>query len=426
MAKIKNKNQGGRFAGTHKIDKNAAVKAKRGPIDVTYLAIAAALLIIGLIALYSSSYAFSYNKYNGDAHRIIREQMLFFAIGVFGMVVVSFINHKFWQQFSYVVMVLALFLLVVVLFTEGYNNSKRWLVLPFKIGTIQPSEIAKFAVILMFANLIDIHKDKIKTIKYGITPFFLILFVVSGLLILEPHLSCTLLILGIGFSMMYAGGSDIRFLALTLLVGGGALVLALLLFPDQIPYISPRIQTWRDPLNSPYLGAYQVKQSLITVGSGGLFGRGIGKSAQKFAFLPEMHNDYIFAVWCEEMGFVGAIILVALFLMLFFRGLFIAARTEDRFGKMMVLGINIQIALQAFLHMAVNINLIPSTGISLPFFSSGGTSLVMLMGEIGIVIAVSRSADLKGEKALIGDKASSEYDDKAENENLTEAEDGTY
>ncbi len=288
-------------------------------------------------------------------------------------------------------------LLVVVLFMTPKNGARRWIWLNYETEQgFQPSEIAKFALILVFAKMIAANQSRIRSFKYGFMPFMVVLGFMALLLIQEPHLSCTILVIGIGLAMVFAGGTSLRWFALASVVVVGAVVLAATQFPELIPkYAYERVDTWLDPFSADPDDAHQTIQSLIAIGSGGPFGKGIGKSVQKFLHLPEVYNDYIYAVVCEELGFVGAVAVVLLFVAFLARGMFIALRARDKFGGMLVLGIAVQVALQAFLHIAVNTNAIPSTGISLPFFSYGGTSLVMLMGQMGIVLSVSRKCDLR-------------------------------
>ena len=377
----------------HKRPKPKAEKAEVGQIDIPLLTIVLLLLLFGLVMLFSASYPSGYMRW-GDSFAYIGDQLKFAVLGIAGMALASTIDYRILRKFAFPVMVLSLLLLFVALLMPATNGAHRWVYLnPIsKTMGFQPSEIAKYALIMVFAKMIAANQSRIKSFTYGFLPFVAVLGTMAVLLILEPHLSCTLLVLGIGVSMMFAGGSAIKYFAMT---GGGmlaALYFTLTQFPDLVPYAMKRIDAWRNPLSS---GSYQIKQSLIAVGSGGFTGRGIGASVQKFLYLPEVYNDYIYAVVCEELGTIGAIAIIVLFLLFLARGLFIAVRAKDRFGAMLAVGISVQIALQAFLHIAVNLNAIPSTGISMPFFSYGGTSLCMLLGQVGILLSVSRKADLR-------------------------------
>ena len=285
-------------------------------------------------------------------------------------------------------------LLTAVLFMPEYNGCKRWLVLP-GLGTLQPSEIAKFAVVLVFAHIISLNHDRMQTFATGVLPFMVILGAVTVLMLLEPHLSGTLLILGIGAVLMFVGGTGLKWFALAGIAGAGAIAAAVMLLPELVPYAMGRLSSWRDPFADPLGEGHQTIQSLYAIASGGAAGLGLGNSRQKYLYVPEPQNDFIFSILCEELGFVGAALTVVLFLLLFLRGMSIAVRARDKFGALLAVGFVVQVVLQAVLNIAVVTNTIPNTGISLPFFSSGGTSLMMLLGEMGIVLSVSRQADAR-------------------------------
>ena len=219
---------------------------------------------------------------------------------------------------------------------------------------------------------------------------YLVLGVVAVLMLLEPHLSGTLLILGIGAVLMFVGGTGLRWFVLAGAGGVAAIGAAILLMPDLVPYAASRLNSWLDPFADPLGDGHQTIQSLYAIGSGGAAGLGLGNSRQKHLFVPEPQNDFIFSILCEELGFVGACAVILLFSLLLLRGVTLAAHAPDRFGALLVVGFVVQVALQAVLNIAVVTNTIPNTGISLPFFSSGGTSLMMLLGEMGIVLSVSR------------------------------------
>ena len=242
----------------------------------------------------------------------------------------------------------------------------------------------------MFAHIISLNHDRMQSFAVGVLPFALVLGVVAALMLLEPHLSGTLLILGIGAVLMFVGGTGLRWFVLAGVGGAGAIAAAVVIMPDLVPYAADRLRSWQDPFADPLGDGHQTIQSLYAIGSGGAAGLGLGNSRQKHLFVPEPQNDFIFSIVCEELGFIGACAVVGLFVLLLWRGITIAARAPDRFGALLVVGFVVQVALQAVLNVAVVTNTIPNTGISLPFFSSGGTSLMMLLGEMGIVLSVSR------------------------------------
>ena len=298
-------------------------------------------------------------------------------------------DYHIFHKLAWPLLALSLVLLVAVLFMPEYNGCKRWLVLP-GLGTLQPSEIAKFAVVLVFSHVISLNHDQMKRFSVGVLPFALVLGVVAALMLLEPHLSGTLLILGIGAVLMFVGGTGLKWFVLAGVSGVAAIGAAVVIMPDLVPYAADRLNSWLDPFADPLGDGHQTIQSLYAIGSGGAAGLGLGNSRQKHLFVPEPQNDFIFSIVCEELGFVGACAVVGLFVLLLWRGITLAAHAPDRFGTLLVVGFTVQVALQAVLNMAVVTNTIPNTGISLPFFSSGGTSLMMLLGEMGVVLSVSR------------------------------------
>ena len=356
--------------------------------DVPFLVVLLALLSYGLIMLFSAGYAVALYR-RGDAYTYIRPQLLFAALGAAAMYAASLVDYHVWHKLAWPVMGLSLILLVVVLFMPEYNGCKRWIVLP-GLGTLQPSEIAKFAVVLVFSHIISLNHDRMQSFAVGVLPFALVLGVVAALMLLEPHLSGTLLILGIGAVLMFVGGTGLRWFVLAGVGGAAAIAAAVILMPELVPYAADRLRSWQDPFADPLGDGHQTIQSLYAIGSGGATGLGLGNSRQKHLFVPEPQNDFIFSIVCEELGFVGACAVVGLFVLLLWRGIAIAAKAPDRFGALLVVGFVVQVALQAVLNVAVVTNTIPNTGISLPFFSSGGTSLMMLLGEMGIVLSVSR------------------------------------
>ena len=365
--------------------------AARPGLDVAFLAILLLLLCYGLLMLYSAGYAVALYR-RGDAYAYIRPQLLFAALGVAAMYAASLVDYHIWHRLAWPLLGVSLVLLVIVLFMPEYNGCKRWLVLP-GLGTLQPSEIAKFSVVLVFSHIISLNHDRMKTFSTGVLPFGFVLGAVAVLMLLEPHLSGTVLILGIGAVLMFVGGTGLRWFGIAAALGVGAVAAAVVLLPDLVPYAASRLASWQDPFADPLGEGHQTIQSLYAIASGGLVGLGLGNSRQKYLYVPEPQNDFIFSILCEELGFAGAALVILLFLALFLRGMSIAVRARDKFGALLVVGFVTQVILQAVLNIAVVTNTIPNTGISLPFFSSGGTSLMMLLGEMGIVLSVSRQAD---------------------------------
>ena len=363
-------------------------------MDLPFFLLVLTLLCFGLVMLYSASCAVGQYRFD-DPYTYIRPQLLFALVGLAALWVASRLDYHILHAWAWPLFALSLVLLVVVLFMPEYNGCRRWIVIP-GLGTLQPSEIAKFSVIVLFSHLISLNHPKMKSFSVGVLPFALILGAVTVLMLLEPHLSGTLLILAIGAVLMFVGGTGLRWFALA---GGGALAAlagALILLPDLVPYAASRLSSWLDPFADPLGAGHQTIQSLYAIGSGGALGLGLGNSRQKHLYVPEPQNDFIFSILCEELGFVGATLVILLFVLLLTRGLVIALRAADKFGALLTVGFTVQVVLQAALNMAVVTNTIPNTGISLPFFSSGGTSLMMLLGEMGLVLSVARQGDRPG------------------------------
>lgn len=371
----------------------AAREAGKGPVDVPFLLLVLLLTGIGLIMMFSASFPSAYYQTGNPAYYLIR-QAIFAALGVAAMFIVGRINYERLRGVSRLALFLSIGLLILVLIPGvgiTRNHATRWLGIPGTTMQFQPSELVKLGVILYFADSISKKKGKMRTIRYGIMPYLAILGIIALLMMREPHLSGTMLILGIGACMMFVGGIRAYWVGLGF-AGVGAVAYAYI--SGLISYNSSRITVWLDPLSSSELNmtgaGYQTRQSLLAIGPGGLLGVGLGKSRQKFMFLPEEHNDFIFSIVCEELGLIGATLIMALFAMLIIRGYWIALHARDRFGSLLAVGVTTQIALQVFLNIAVVSNLIPNTGISLPFFSYGGTALAVQLAEMGIVLSVSR------------------------------------
>ena len=375
---------------TQTVQRGGPLFGPASPPDLPFLVLVLALVAFGLIMLFSASYAVGLYR-RGDAYTYIRPQLLYAAIGTAAMWAASRVDYHVFHKLAWPLLGLSVALLVVVLFMPEYNGCKRWIVLP-GLGTLQPSEIAKFAVVLTFSHIISLNHTRMSSFGVGVLPFAVVLGVVAALMLMEPHLSGTLLILGIGAVLMFVGGTGLKWFALAGVGGISAIAAALVAVPDLVPYASDRLSSWLDPFADPLGDGHQTIHSLYAIGSGGATGLGLGNSRQKHLYVPEPQNDFIFSIVCEELGFVGACAVILLFVLLLLRGISIAARAPDKFGALLVVGFTVQVTLQAVLNMAVVTNTIPNTGISLPFFSSGGTSLMMLLGEMGIVLSVSRRA----------------------------------
>ena len=364
------------------------------PILLNWMATLAIIMVFGLVMLFSASYTTGYLRF-GDSFHYIKSQLLCTVLGLGMMFLFSYFDHRFLRRMVKLGYVVCLILLVLVLFSSPINGCRRWI--SFGGLTLQASEVAKFEMILLTADI----AARTPQIKFGEVPMrkwvyhsivvelirpILWLVPVLILLVLEPHMSGILLTTAIVGTILLLGGSGG---IITWGCAGAALFLleTLLKHVDSIDYLQSRLDGWTQDLDRM---TSQTKQSLYAIGSGGATGLGLGNSRQKHLFVPEPQNDFIFSIVCEELGFVGACAVVLLFVLLLWRGITIAAHAPDRFGALLVVGFTVQVALQAVLNVAVVTNTIPNTGISLPFFSSGGTSLMMLLGEMGIVLSVSR------------------------------------
>ena len=386
-----------------------AWEAARGPMDLPFFLLAMLLLTIGLVMLLSASFPSAQASSNSGYNPLyyFQRQAMWAGLGLFAMFWVSKINYHRFEGLAKLAMIISIVLLILVILPGPkanvkllgitHNGATRWLGIP-GMGTMQfqPSEVAKVGLIVFFAQSISKKREKMKTFREGFLYHVVILAAMCALTMIEPHLSGAILIFGIGASMLVVGGIHWGWIAagVASVLGAGYVVLFTDFMEKVVKYNAARIAVWRDPFGGDAAfqrdQAWQTIQSLLTIGSGGLLGVGLGKSRQKFMFLPEEHNDFIFAVVVEELGLVGAGMIMLLFAMLVIRGFWLAIRARDRFGSLLVVGVTVQIALQAFLNMAVVTNLIPNTGISLPFFSYGGTALAIQLAEVGMVLSVSR------------------------------------
>ena len=385
----------------------ASAGPKRGSFDLPFFVLTLLLLTIGVIMVLSSSFARAYAQGKSPTYYFVR-QAAFAVAGVVAMILLSKVRMVTYRRLSLLVLGVSIFLLAVVWIPHigtRVNGARRWLSLGFT--TFQPSEIAKIAVVLFFSSMICTYKEQMQTFRYGVVPFMVVTVIIVGLLMLEPHLSASIIIMALAIVMMFVGGIKLSYL----LVGMGSAGALLLIASKFVPYVHKRIVSWRDPFADTSAAGYQIVQSLYSIGSGGFLGLGLdgqdgagtnahlglglGQSRQKYLYLPEEHNDYIFSIVCEELGYVGAIAILILFALLICRGYWIAAPSPDRYSFLVGIGITTLLSIQVFLNIAVVTNLIPCTGISLPFFSYGGTALLMQLGEMGIILSISRDIPTK-------------------------------
>lgn len=366
----------------------------RGRVDVPFALLVLLLLTIGVIMVLSSSFARAYydleNETGGDPMYYFVRQLIFAVGGVGAMFICSRFPMVVYRRLAFVILGASIVCLMLVpVIGVRVNGAKRWLSLGFT--TFQPSEIAKLGVILTFSHMICKTKDKMKTFRYGILPFAIILCIVVGLLLLEPHISASIIIIAVGVVLMFVGGVKLGWFA----AGGVFLAGAFTIVVTQFAHASTRISTWLDPFEDATGDGWQTVQSLYAIGSGGMTGLGLGQSRQKYLYLPEEHNDFIFSVVCEELGYIGAILILVLFALLIIRGYWLAMHAKDKFSFFVCVGITSLLAFQVILNVSVCTNLLPCTGISLPFFSYGGTALLIQMAEMGIILSMSRDIPAK-------------------------------
>ena len=355
-------------------------------IDHPFLLLVLMLLGVGLIMLYSASSAQSeYDTGYAISTKYLQKQAVCGAIGIIAMFAFSRIPAEFWMKVAWPLYGVSILLLLSVLVVgESVNGARRWI----NIAGIQfqPSEIAKFTMILLFARLSKSYGQDAKKFRYGVLGFGAALLGILVPLALEKHLSAIMLMGMVAVVMMFVAGTGSKWL----LAGAGAAAAFVLVYISFMGYAGDRVTAWLHPEQDPGDTGYQILQSLYAIGSGGVFGLGFGKSRQKYLYLPFQYNDYIFAIICEELGLAGALAIIVLFAAMLLRGYWIALRARDRFSTVFASGLVTLIAVQTVLNLCVVTNLLPSTGIALPFFSYGGTALAVNLGEMGIVLSISR------------------------------------
>ncbi|MBR6504118.1 MAG: putative lipid II flippase FtsW [Clostridia bacterium] len=361
---------------------------KNNSFDFTLLIIIFILLALGIVMVLSASSPTSLSE-SGSSYTYAIKQGLFAILGIFIMLFLSKVDYRIYKKLykvAYWASIIALALVPLI----GYevNGAKRWINLGFT--SVQPSDLAKIGFIIFFAGYLSIHKDELKGLLKGFIKPFLIL--APGLLILvlfQEHLSATLVIVAVITIMLLIAGTRLRYFLTLGLGGAGVLLTALIMLGEE--FRLKRITTFLDPWQDKQGAGWQVIQSLYAIGSGGLFGVGLGESKQKYLYIPEPHNDFIFAVLAEELGFLGCLVVIVLFGLFVWRGVLIAMKAPDTFGSLLAVGITSLIGLQAILNIAVVTSSMPATGMALPFFSYGGTALVTILAACGILLNISRA-----------------------------------
>ncbi len=370
--------------------KGRVIERLRTGYDQPFLILVIILLCIGTTFVFSASYVYAKNRYD-DSYFFAKRQ-IFWAIGsLFVLYLASRVDYKLLYRLALPIFAVSYILLwFVFFFGADANGARRWIY----VGplSVQPSEIVKFSVVLLVAKYLtqlqQKDRDKIRSFRYGVLPFGFLVVLIGVPLYLQPHLSAMIIIFALIFILMYLGG--VKLSILSGLLGTGSLgMLGIILFTS---HGRSRIVAWLHPELDPRGDGWQPLQSLYAIGSGGFWGSGLGQSKQKHLYLPEPQNDYIFAIICEEMGWIFAVALIMLFVLLIWRGFHIARNAPDQFSALLAMGIIIQIGLQVFLNIGVVTNSLPSTGVSLPFFSYGGSSLMIFMAEMGVILNISKQS----------------------------------
>lgn len=356
------------------------------PFDFWIFAAVILLLSLGTIMVFSSSYYFSVKEV-GNSFLLLIPQLQYMILSIIVLVLTMNFDYRRWGKLSPLILMVSIGLLILVLIPgigQVQNGARRWLGVGTK--TIQPSEVAKIALIMFLSFSLSKRKEVLQSFTKGLLPYLLLIGVIAGLVVIEPHLSGTLIIVITSFIILFCAGAKISHFVVmavpVIMAAVGAVLVA--------PYRFDRVKAWLDPFKYYRDEGWQTVQSLLAIGSGGLFGRGLGQSMQKYLYIPEPYNDYIFAILAEELGFVGSLIVMLLFLVFVWRGIKVAMNAPDIFGSLLATGITSLIGLQFLFNVAVVTNSIPSTGISLPFFSYGGSALVFLMFGVGILLNISR------------------------------------
>ncbi len=366
---------------------------QKGPMDLPFFIVVILLVGIGLLMLYTASYAYA-SAYKNDSFFYIKKQFAFAVLGIIVMIAVSKVNYKYYKRFVWLIYGVAIALLGVVMFMKppaGFTQHRWFIVGPINF---QPSEIGKFAIIIALSHYVSRNYARMNEFKYMITPLIIISGPICLLTAIEPHLSATVILVLLSVVIITVGGANLKLICTGGAVVGGGMLVAVLAF-NFFDYAKERLTYWTDPWADLQGKGWQTVQSLYAIGSGGLMGQGFGQSTQKYLYVSEPQNDFIFSIVCEELGFVGAAVIIALFGFFIYRGFVIAMRAKDKFSSLVALGITVHVGLQVALNLLVVTKALPNTGISLPFFSYGGTSLIMLLGEMGVILSISRSTTVQ-------------------------------
>ncbi len=364
------------------------MSSKKHPVDKTFFIITLLLIVAGFFIFSSASLGLLAKESSNYSSIAFSQMVLGLLLGSIAMVITSRLDFMLWRKLAFYLLLIAIFLNVLVLFPSigfEHGGARRWLMMGGV--SFQPSEVLKFAFVIYLSAWFAGAKDKVKLFRFGLLPLLILIGIAGILLLNQPDTDTFLIIAVTGLVIYISAGGQWRWVLVLMLSG----LIALAVLAYSRPYVMKRIQTFIDPTSDSLGSSYQIQQSLIAIGSGELFGRGFGQSVQKFTYLPEPVGDSVFAVAGEEFGFVGSVLLIALFLLFATRGLKIASRVPSAFGRLAVVGLVIMIITQAFVNIGAMLGVLPLSGITLPFVSHGGTSLFLTLFEVGVILSISRT-----------------------------------
>jgi len=357
-------------------------------MDYGILLMVTLLCAFGLVMVFSASYYYAQNtsSTNYDGYFYIRKQAIYLALGYPVMIALSYFDYRRFEQFKVVGMLISIVLLVAVLiFGDELNGARRWLVIAGQ--SVQPSEIAKFGMMLYMCAFMSKKHAVMRSFKYGMLPMILVVGVICGLVMLQPNMSMAVIIGMMGYALLFVGGCDGKQMLLLLVAAIAAFILLAVIEPYRMARLTSFTNPWADPQGT----GYQLIQSFYAIGSGGWFGRGLNNSRQKLLFMTYGESDFIFAIVCEELGFFGGLAIMLAYGFIIFRGIRVALRCRDRFGSLLAAGITVVFAIQIFVNIGVVTGTFPTTGQALPFISAGGTSMVIFLAAMGVLLNISRS-----------------------------------
>ena len=359
----------------------------RGKMDFSILLVISALCAFGLVMIFSASYYYAqhYSGANNDSFYYLKRQLVYLLIGYPVMLLVSMIDYHIVERLRSVFLAVSLILLVaVLLWGQDLNGGKRWLNIAGI--SIQPSELAKFGLMIFMCSYMSRHRNEMNSFRFGMLPMLIAIGAVAGLVMLQPNMSMAVIIGFIGVVLLYLGGCDLK----QLIILGILAVVAVFVLAFAQPYRVARMTSFSNPETDPLGSGYQLLQSYYAIGSGGFFGKGINNSYQKLLYMTYGESDFIFAILCEEFGFIGGFFVILMYGWIVFRGIVIAMRCRNRFGSLLAAGISIVFGFQVFVNIGVVTGLLPTTGQALPFISAGGTSLLVFLAAMGLLLSISR------------------------------------